>query len=75
MDRVTGKRKAIDPDVAARLSAAGAKRARSRAKAESDERALRDEVVQALADGASVRVVADLARLAPVTVAKWKSGR
>jgi hypothetical protein len=75
MSLVTGKKKAIDPETELRLREAGAARAASRAKAETAESALRDVVLDALASGASVRVVAELAGVAPVTVAKWKANR
>lgn len=75
MSLVTGKKKAIDADMSERLRAVGAARAAARARADQAEASLREAVLEALASGASVRVVAELAGVAPVTVAKWKANR
>ena len=73
MTLVTGKKKAIAADTEQRLRNAGATRTRTRREADQAEEALRDAVLDALAEGASVRVVAEITGLATATVSKWKA--
>lgn len=75
MSLVTGKRKAIDPRTEARLEDAGKKRSAARHQADLAENELRAVVLEALDTGASVRVIAEIAGIAPVTVSKWKADR
>lgn len=72
MSPVTGKKRPLDIDLETRLEKAGSERRRARVRAELADESLREVVLEALAQGASVRVVAEVAGLAPVTVAKWK---